>query len=453
MQATKVLSFLSILFLSVILWTAPAYAVGDDMPQSLQGLIDKAKEGDTLQLQDKTYLGPININKRLIIEGNGACIKATTSGNTVELRADGIELNDISVLPAREGIDEKDAAIWVGSNGNIIQNCVVQESYYGIHLENAQNNVFVGNHILGDPEQKFNDKGAGIMSEYSSNNEFVNNRIENVGDGIYFYYSYSNIIKKNFITEARYAIHLMDDSKNNKIISNKLEHNITGIMTMLAQDTLIIGNEITNQYDYHGTGIIIYSSERTSILQNLVSDNTRGIQMSDSWGTLMKENNVRTNYAGLVLGECLQATDISRNNFIGNIQQYTAVEDSTSPVAEVKGNYWDDYNGFDENGDGIGDKIYQHGKTYFEIISGARENLQVFFNSPAMVMLASIQSMDKSSAVYDPYPLMKPVITDTKAAENPATSYVDLHAIVGLIVFLAGCVTTIVLGRGHSWKN
>ena len=443
----------AVMIFVLFLGTQDVHAIGlsRENIDSLQSIVDTADEGDTIFLEDKDYDGPLIIDKSVTIVGNGCKIIGDGKTDTIVLSADGIELDNILVTVEGSKCNLESSSILIKSNYNKIRHCTIRQSHYGLHLENANNNYIYENQIIGDGGIDISDKGAGIMLEYSSDNTFEDNKIGEVQDGLYFYYANDNIIRNNNITESRYGLHLMDCSARNQLLGNTLDHNVTGIMAMLAEDTIIEGNEIKNQYDYHGVGLIVYECLHTTIKANVITDNTYGIQMSHATDTTILNNIVSQNSIGLILGEALTGNEIYENNFVGNVRQYSVLtQESIKLYSGNRGNYWDDYDGHDIEGDGIGSKPYVAGKKYFEYIINLRNELQLFFNSPAMILLDVVKSPDTKLDTMDQYPLVLPTKYIETAKQNNASGL--LWYIVLSLIMIAVSLFIFLVSRKTVWE-
>jgi parallel beta-helix repeat protein len=190
------------------------------------------------------------------------------------------------------------------------------------------------------------------------------NIIKNNYHGIYCYHSSSNTIYKNQIVDNNDSagVILLNSSKN-KIRNNQIINNFNGVQIDRSSYNNISKNNITENQ----RGILVYYSSHNTISKNLIENNNYGIRLlySSSVHGYTSYNNIFENtveknkYVGL---ETDNASDnlIFHNNFINN--QETNARDSSKNTWDdgypSGGNYWDDYYGEDNDGDGIGDIPY-----------------------------------------------------------------------------------------------
>jgi parallel beta-helix repeat protein len=148
-------------------------------------------------------------------------------------------------------------------------------------------------------------------------------------------------------------------SQGNNISNNNIVNNlrINGIYLDHASYNTIYGNLIENN-NYHG--IRVEESSHNIIVNNRIVNNRGfGILLADSGDNLIIGNTMKQNfYDGLCLEDNCGNNTIFHNNFIDNPEN---AYDKTGNTWDngSSGNYWSDYNGSDNDGDGIGDRPYQ----------------------------------------------------------------------------------------------
>jgi len=144
---------------------------------------------------------------------------------------------------------------------------------------------------------------------------------------------------------------------NNKILNSDKSD---GIQLSECNAITINNNQITNN---DGSGISIIQTEYCVINNNVIQDNQKGIYFWDSSSNNEIYENTITgnNQYGVHLQISLVQSLNNRfylNDFTENGQQNAQDPSTNNWSYNSQGNYWDDYNGYDNNSDGIGDTPY-----------------------------------------------------------------------------------------------
>lgn len=144
---------------------------------------------------------------------------------------------------------------------------------------------------------------------------------------------------------------------NNKILNSDKSD---GVQLSECNAITINNNQITNN---DGSGISIIQTEYCVINNNVIQDNQKGIYFWDSSSNNEIYENTITgnNQYGVHLQISLVQSLNNRfylNDFTENGQQNAQDPSTNNWSYNSQGNYWDDYNGYDNNSDGIGDTPY-----------------------------------------------------------------------------------------------
>jgi parallel beta-helix repeat protein len=142
------------------------------------------------------------------------------------------------------------------------------------------------------------------------------------------------------------------DFTDNRII-NSLEGD--GIQLVNCQSTIISSNVISGN---KMAGISVSLSDQNSITNNIMQTNQKGIYLEYSGSNEITVNSIRDNTVyGVYIVRSSNNNVFSRNDFSDN--NLNAQDSFTNDWSDNgQGNYWDDYPGYDNNSDGIGDIPY-----------------------------------------------------------------------------------------------
>lgn len=154
--------------------------------------------------------------------------------------------------------------------------------------------------------------------------------------------------------------HTVKITSDNVIISGfKIQNSGGSFYCIFLQS--VTGCEISNNYVKNGGhGIYMGGSDSNTILDNTIEDNNVGIYFSNSDGNTIKSNIIQNNNAnGIFLTSSSSANKIYLNDFSNNMDSNGKDYGSNSWDYNSQGNYWDDYNDYDSNEDGIGDSPYE----------------------------------------------------------------------------------------------
>lgn len=150
------------------------------------------------------------------------------------------------------------------------------------------------------------------------------------------------VVSKDFITidGSGYALKGSGDSSQ-KGINLSFRKNVT-------VTNLVIMNYSIGVSCKPGAG----TTTNITILNNYIHDCDIGIEFLGSSNNLIKYNTFKNNSIDIAINYVLGNNLITHNN----LDSYVQVWMSDQPTIDM--NYWTDYNGTDDDGDGIGDSAY-----------------------------------------------------------------------------------------------
>ena len=358
----------------------------------LQDAIDKAPAGSILKLPNGVYKGAVHINKALSIigEGDNVVIDGENQGTVITSKGSFVTLKNLTIINSGDRHEKVDAAISMSDASQCeISKCVIKNCLFGIDLQMVHNSIIADNNITSK-DFELGLRGDGLRLWYSNDNIVRGNSLIKSRDMV-VWYSHGNEIINNYGRNNRYSLHFMYAGKN-IIKNNKYELNSVGIFFMYSQDSVAVGNVIKSSQGATGMGIGLKDVSNFTIKDNTVIYCAQGMYIDRSPFEPDTHNWIEGNKI-LYNAEAMHFHSVSEHNIIkdnvimGNIEDI--VNDSRGSKTnenEIAGNYWDKYEGFDKNRDGIGDtphKVYQ----YADQLWVYNSDVKFFYGSPVISLL------------------------------------------------------------------
>jgi nitrous oxidase accessory protein len=380
------------LFLSAVLplVTLPVFAL-----PSLQELVDAAEAGETLTPEPGTYAGPVTIEKAITLDGQGkVTIDSGGKGSVIYLDTDGAVIRNLRLTNSGDSHNNIDAGVQVRGNFNVIKDTVIDNCLFGVDLQQSEHNIVRRNRISSKPVE-LGMRGDAIRLWYSFGNKITDNVIRDSRDTV-VWYSKDNLIANNDAQHGRYALHFMY-SKQNKVEGNTYRHNSVGIFLMYSDGVEIRNNSITNAVGATGVGIGFKETSDVSVENNRILYNAAGIYLDVSpyqpdTTNRFRGNLVAFNNIGVRFLNGWHGNEFEQNTFKGNLSQVIVSDGATANNNLWSGNYWDSYEGFDRNTDGVGDTPYEY-YSYADRIWIDVPTAQFFKGSPMLEVLDFLERL------------------------------------------------------------
>lgn len=278
---------------------------------------------------------------------------------------------------------------WDGGNGTIGNPYILENKTYdggttnGYSLINFNSYFIIRNCTFINSGTA--DDNAGLRLLGVENGLIYNNTFESCQNGILFSQQVgtcqNNIVMNNTFRNNINGIRVAYLARLINITENRFFNNIDGI-ELFGRD---LNSVYYNFFESNGVGIHLVGSDSNDIVGNYVRYSTNyGIYLENSDTNKIRDNTIRNNVIGVLLDNS-KSNDIYLNVFISNTEGITfqAISDDNTIYINTFygnndhisltnsfgntfhngsiGNDWDDYDGYDCNGDGIGETPYEEG--------------------------------------------------------------------------------------------
>ena len=408
----RVLILLVFLFSTINFCFASTLNVGKDKTyKTIKSALDAAKDGDNIIVYGGTYKeGNIEILKRISLTGiNFPILDGEKKFEIISVKIDHVTISGFKLINSGVSSIVDIAGIKIYNTRNvIIKNNVLSETFFGIYVQNSVKCEVINNKLTATTKIEQNN-GNGIHSWKSDSLIITNNIIKGHRDGMYFEFTtHTDVVNNISADNLRYGLHFMF-SHNNRYITNIFQNNGAGVAVMYSNHVTMIANKFIENWGDGAYGLLLKEITDSHVNNNLFYKNTIGIYLEGATRIDMQGNVFKRNgWAMKIMASCLDVTVI-KNNFLSNT--FDVGTNGSVSLNNFKNNYWDKYEGYDINKDGIGDVPYRPVSLFATII----EN-----NPPAMILFRSFMAtlLDKTEKVIptltpenlkDDFPLMKPL--------------------------------------------
>ncbi|MDM8547896.1 nitrous oxide reductase family maturation protein NosD [Candidatus Venteria ishoeyi] len=362
---------------------------------SLQPLIEKAEPNSTLLIPPGTYAGPVMLDFPITLDGqNQVIIDGGGEESVIYIDTDGAQVRNLHLTNSGDSHNDLDSCVQVRGNFNIIKDNILDNCLFGVDLQQSNSNIVRRNKI-SSLDVELGLRGDAVRLWYSKNNKITHNEITDSRDTV-VWYSEGNQITHNSATRGRYSLHFMY-SRYNLVEHNNYYNNAVGIFLMYSDDVVVRHNSISHAAGVTGMGIGFKESSNVTVAHNKLLYNAVGIYLDVSPyqpDTINQIHHNKIAYNGIAIQFHNDWTGnvLKKNVFQGNLLQVSVHGAFTAKRNVWQGNYWDDYQGFDRDQDGIGDTPYEL-YAYADRIWMDKPHAQFFKGSPVLEVLDFLERL------------------------------------------------------------
>ena len=358
--------------------------------QPLAAAAAAAVAGDAICLEPGVHLGPVVVSAGVTLWGpREAVIRSAGSGDTVRLEGAGARLVGMTIDGSGHRFDLQEAAVHVRGDGTAVEGTRIVHALFGIIVAESREVLLRGNEIVGSAAPQIGLRGDAVRVWETRDSRIEGNRIADSRDMV-VWYSGGNTIADNEVLRGRYGTHFMY-SHDNIVTGNRYVANVVGIFAMYSRGLRIERNLLAASTGAAGVGLGLKESSGLVVRDNALLQNAVGIYLDNSPFEPNLENRIDGNAIelcdlGVSFHSSTKGNRLRNNRLRGNGAQIRVDGGGDALGNEWSGNDFDDYAGYDFDGDGFGDVPYELRSLSGSLVS-RHPQIDFLRGSPALFML------------------------------------------------------------------
>jgi nitrous oxidase accessory protein len=155
-------------------------------------------------------------------------------------------------------------------------------------------------------------------------------------------------------------------SHNDHYFRNRFLKNGAGVAVMYSRQVQMFENRFEYNWGSAAYGLLLKDISDSHIWQNRFEHNSAGIYLEGASRIIVEENVFQENGWALRVQASCDANTFRNNDFNGN--SFDVSTNGRLVLNSFNGNYWDKYEGYDLNRDGIGDIPYRPVSLYAIVV-------------------------------------------------------------------------------------
>ncbi len=374
--------------LALWLFAAPGVAaqkvltVAPDGPiPTLTMALARATPGTRIHVQAGVYREPrLEVNKSVELIALGeVALDGEGERGLMHITADSVTVRGFTFRNVGSSFVEDRAAVLVeGAAGCTLDGNHFEDTFFAVYLAQTSHCAVTNNTFHG-PDVPQSRAGNAIHLWYSRYVTVRGNEIVGHRDGIYFEFVEDSVVEDNVSRgNKRYGLHFMFSDRC-RYTANTFRANGAGVAVMYTKHVTMTDNTFADNWGPAAFGLLLKEITDSEITGNAFVKNTVGLYAEGTNRVEIENNDFdRNGWAVRIMADAY-ANRFTGNNFTANT--FDVGTNSRQSNSHFEGNFWDAYEGYDLDRDGVGDVPFPPVRLF---------SLLVEKHEPAMLLMRSL---------------------------------------------------------------
>jgi nitrous oxidase accessory protein len=328
----------------------------------LRELVERPDGPSHVTLAPGTFRGDLTIVRPLRISGSaGSTLEGTGLGTVVTIKASDVALEDLVVRHSGRRHTTEDAGIKATGDRISLSRVRVEDALFGVSLLECHGCLVEAVHVRGDGEDS-ELRGDGIKL-WESNDSIVRGCLVEGARDLVVWYTKRATLERNVVRHSRYGAHFMY-AHDARVVGNRFEHDVVGVFVMYSLRLRVERNVLAGARGAAGVGLGLKDSDAVDVVGNWLVGNTTGTYLDNTprtpedpvtfEGNVLAVNDVAARFHGAGAGVTMRGNELKNNAVVVEVDG-----GGHALAVRATGNHFSDYEGYDLDGDGVGDVPYE----------------------------------------------------------------------------------------------
>ncbi len=393
---------------------APVGAVVARTFEELRALVEDAGGPPVIALTAQVYRGDLVIRRPVRVAGrHGAVLEGTGGGTVVTVKANDVQVSDVLIRRSGHRNTTEDAGFKATGERVRLDHARVEDTLFGVSFEECKHCAIDAVSVRGfdEPTEL---RGDGIKLWESHHSTVRRAVVERARDVVVWYTRHATL-EDLVVRGSRYGTHLMY-AHDAVVRGSRFEGNVVGIFVMYSARMTLEQNFLAGARGAAGMGLGFKDSDAVVARGNWLVANTSGVYLDNTPRTsdapvVFEGNVLALNDVGLRLHSAAKGLSFRGNDLRQNALVVEADGGGDALAVEFRGNHFTEYEGYDLNGDGVGDVPFEV-KALSSDLTESRPTLKFFQGTAAIGLLDAVAHavplLSSRKLLVDPAPLVRP---------------------------------------------
>lgn len=379
----------------------------------LSALVAASDGPATIDIPPGVIHGDLVVRRPVVLRGApGAVLEGTRTGTVLTIEAADVVVERLHVRGSGKKHTTEDAAIKAKGERVRISDVEVTDALFGISLQACRSCVVEDARIVGHGDDT-ELRGDAIKLWEAHGSRVSRCTVEHSRD-VVVWYTRDAVLDGNVVRKSRYGSHFMY-AHDAVVKNNRFERNVVGVFVMYSMRLTIEDNVLVGARGAAGVGLGFKDSDSIAVRRNALVANTAGTYLDNTprvptQPVTFEGNSIALNDVGVRLHSSEKGLRFWGNDLRENATLIEVDGGGDALSVDVRGNRFSDYEGYDLDGDGVGDVAHEVKALSSELVERSA-SLAVLHGTPAMGVIDAVAHavpvFSSKKLLVDPEPRMR----------------------------------------------